>query len=199
MSVPDPSIRHEQRWSPSERVRRLAEAHNRARAGVGAERAIHYTEFYKKQAKNYRSAQLISAHCLAYHLRKRTIRIFDDELIVGTHTEHRIGAICQAERAGVAMLEDLFRFEKRKVNPLALAPTTQWKLLSSVIPYWLNRNIAMRAFPPMRRLHFAAEQLSGTWFTINEAGGIAHFLPDYESIIRLGTEGLRKKVSVRRD
>ncbi|RLB48664.1 MAG: hypothetical protein DRH23_08220, partial [Deltaproteobacteria bacterium] len=162
--------------------------------GVGAERAIHYTDFYKSEAQRYSTAAEVNARSLAYHLSRRTIRIYDNELIVGTHTEHRIGAICLIERAGVAMLEDLFRFEKRAVNPLALDSKARWTLLRSVIPYWLNRNIAMRSFPLLRGIRFSKEQLSGTWFTVNEVGGIAHFLPDYESIIQLGTEGLRERV-----
>ena len=181
-------------WVPSERIQQLAAAHVRAVPGVGAERAIHYTEFYKSEAQRYSTAAELNARSLAYHLSRRTIRIYDNELIVGTHTEHRIGAICLIERAGVAMLEDLFRFEKRAVNPLALDPKARWTLLRSVIPYWLNRNIAMRSFPLLRGIRFSKEQLSGTWFTVNEAGGIAHFLPDYESIIQLGTEGLRERV-----
>jgi len=193
MIDPLPQISHSG-WSPSERVRKLANDHNSSTPSVGAERAIHYTEFYRHKAKSFKSAQLTNAHSLAYHLRHRTIAIYDHEYIVGTHTEHRIGAICQIEKAGAAMLEDLFRFEKRDTNPLYLAPRARWKLLTSAIPYWLNRSIIMRAFPFIQRIKFAAEQLSGTWFTVNEVGGIGHFLPDYESIIQLGTEGLREKV-----
>ena len=117
---------------------------------------------------------------------------------MGTHTEHRIGAICHVEKAGVAMLEDLFRFEKRAVNPLAIDPKARWTLLRSVIPYWVNRNLIAQSFPFPHRIRFAKDLLSGTWFTVNEAGGIAHFLPDYESILELGTEGLRERVIARR-
>jgi pyruvate-formate lyase len=184
-------------WVPSERILQLAAEHNRAVPAVGAERAIHYTDFYKNEAQRYATAHQVNAHSLAYHLRHRTVRLYDNERIVGTHTEHRIGAICQIEKTGTVMLEDLFRFEKRAVNPLAIDPQVRWTLLRSVIPYWLNRNIIMRSFPWLRRLRFAKEQLSATWFTVNEAGGIAHFLPDYESIIQLGTEGLRARVMAR--
>lgn len=138
-------------WAPSERIQRLAAEHGRAVPAVGVERAIHYTDFYKSEAKRHSSAQQLNAHSLAHHLRRRTIRIYDHELIVGTHTEHRIGAICHIEKAGVAMLEDLFRFEKRAVNPLAIDPKARWTLLRSVIPYWLNRNITMQSFPLLRR------------------------------------------------
>jgi len=181
-------------WSPHPRIQRLAAAHAHAVPAVGVERAIHYTEFHKSQARCHATAQQLAAHSLADHLERRTVRIFDDELIVGTHTEHRIGAICHIEKAGVAMLEDLFRFETRPVNPLAIDSRVRWTLLRSVIPYWLNRNLLRRSFPLLRGLRVAQQLLRGTSFTINEVGGIGHFLPDYESIIALGTEGLRARV-----
>jgi formate C-acetyltransferase len=172
----------------------LRAAHDGSRAGVGAERAIHYTEFHRAEAGRYASPHLLNAHCLAYHLRHRSIRIHDDELIVGSHTEHRIGAICQIEKAGAAMLEDLFRFETRAVNPLYVDPGARWTLLRTVLPYWLRRSVPMRAFPLRRKLAYARSQLDAAHYVINEAGGIAHFLPDYGEVILLGTTGLRDKV-----
>jgi len=186
------------RWQPSLRLQKLYAEHNASRAGVGAERAIHYTEFYKRNAKRFTSAHLLNAHCLADHLKRRTIQIYEDELIVGSHTEHRIGAICHIEKAGAIMLEDLTRFEKRTVNPLYLDPSAKWKLLRSAIPYWLNRNVAMRAFSFRDKLKFFRTHHHATSFVINEAGGIAHFLPDYGELVHLGTDGLRQKIDRRR-
>ena len=188
------SIAENRKWRPSIRLQKLYADHNASRPGVGAERAIHYTEFYKRKAKNFPSAHLVNAHCLADHLQRRTIRIYEDELIVGSHTEHRIGAICHIEKAGAIMLEDLTRFEKRPVNPLYLDPKAKWKLLRSVIPYWLNRSVAMRAFSFRDKLKFFREHYSATLFVVNEAGGIAHFLPDYGELVHLGTDGLREKI-----
>lgn len=185
-------------WKPSPKIQQLFEDHSKSTPSVGAERAIHYTEFHKRDARNYTSASLRSAHCLAYHLRHRSIRIHPGELIVGSHTEHRIGAICHIERAGVAMLEDVMRFEKRPVNPLQLSAANKWKLVRSVIPYWLPRNLSMRAFPLREKIGYARAQLGAADFVINEAGGVAHFLPNYAELVELGTDGLRQKIEERR-
>jgi formate C-acetyltransferase len=178
-------------------VHKLYADHSRCRAAIGVERALHYTEYYKKLASPDATALRRSAESLAYHLDQRSIRIHDDELIVGTHTEHRIGAICHIEKAGAAMLEDLLSFETRDVNPLAIAPGVKWTLLRKVVPYWLNRNLAMRAFPLREKVRYAGDQLNAVHFVINEAAGIAHFLPNYEELIRLGTRGLRVKIEAR--
>jgi len=184
-------------WQPSPEIQKLHADHQASRLALGAERALHYTEYWKRESGKAESPYLLNAGALADHLERRTIAIHPGELIVGSHTEHRIGAICHIEKAGSAMLEDLFRFDKRDINPLHVEPAAKWALLKSAIPYWLNRNLAMRAFPLRERFKYAKEQLGAVDYTVNEAGGVAHFLPDYEELISLGTEGLRAKVEQR--
>ncbi len=181
-------------WSPSPRIQRLLDAHNKSVPGLGAERAIHYTEFYKRFGKQYASAAIRKAQALADHLKRRTINIYPGELIVGSHTEHRIGAICQIEYAGLVALEDLFRFEKRPVNPLHVDPAARKQLALTVMPYWLTRNLTATAFPAMQGIGYAYEQLNAKQFVINEAAGIAHFAPNYAELVRLGTDGIRAKI-----
>ena len=193
------NVESQNQWKPSARIQQLHADHSKSGPAVGTERAIHYTEFYKRHAGDHSSASLRNAFCLADHLNRRSIRIHPGELIVGSHTEHRIGAICHIERAGVAMLEDVMRFEKRPVNPLRINAADKWKLVRTVIPYWLNRNLSMRAFPLREKIGFARGQLGAAHFVINEAGGVAHFLPDYGELVALGTDGLRHKLEERRD
>ena len=183
------------RWTPSDHVMQLARDHNDATPSLGAERAIHYTEFYKKSTDT--PATIKKAKALRDHLTRRTIRIHAGEIIVGSHTEHRIGAICHVELAGIAMLEDIFKFEKRETNPLRVDPAVRRKLVLKVMPYWLMRSLPIRAQPILKRLSFMKELMDSTRFTINEAGGIAHFLPDYASLIETGTEGLRARLEER--
>lgn len=179
-------------WRPSPAVMTLRADHDASTPGLGAERAIHYTEFYKSSRNP--SAAIQKAKALAYHLAHRSIQIFDGEMIVGHHTEHRIGAICYAELAGVVMLEDIFRFETRPTNPLYIDPISKRKLLLSVIPYWLPRNLAAKAFPITKVVKNVREQLRADQFIIPETGGIAHFVPDYADILTHGTNGLRSRV-----
>lgn len=186
-------------WQPSPEIQALYSEHLESRPGLGAERAIHYTEYFKRKVGKGTPSCLANAGALAHHLENRSIEIHPGELIVGSHTEHRVGAICHIEKTGTVMLEDLFRFEKRSVNPLHLDPGVKWALLRSPIPYWLNRNLAARAFPLREGIRYAGDQLRAAHFVINEAAGVAHFLPDYERIIQLGTDGLRQQIEDRID
>lgn len=180
-------------WQPSVALLKLRADHQASVPALGAERAIHYTEFYK--ANRISSPALRKARALADHLARRSIRIHPGEVIVGSHTEHRIGAICFAELAGVAMLEDIFRFPSRRTDPLHIDPAARRKLLFSVIPYWLSKNLAAQAFPLLKRLAYFRDQLAGKRFIITEAGGVAHFLPNYADLIGQGTEGLRTRIA----
>lgn len=179
-------------WRPSAAVMKLRKDHDASIPAVGAERAIHYTDFYK--ATKEPSAAKMKARALADHLARRSIRIYDGEVIVGTHSEHRIGALCYAELAGTVMLEDIFRFKSRQTNPLHVEPSAKRKLLLSVVPYWLTRSLAAKAFPFVKRMKYFRDQLDGTRFIITEAGGIAHFVPNFEDVIAQGTDGLRARV-----
>lgn len=178
-------------WQPSRRILNLYRDHMAARPGLGAERALHYTEFFKKHAHKYKSAHICMAQALKFHLERRTIKIFDEEYIVGSHTEHRIGAICFIELAGNVMLEDLYKFHKRSTNPLHVEKKYRGRLFRAML-YWMFRNLAMRAFPFKEKIAYLLDQLNATYFVINEAGGIAHFLPGYEYIIQTGTIEMRR-------
>jgi pyruvate formate-lyase/glycerol dehydratase family glycyl radical enzyme len=185
---------HGSPWTPSDRTLTLLRDHHSSVPSIGVERAIHYTEFYKYEADKYTSVSMRRAKALAYHLEKRSIQIHDGEMIVGSHTEHRIGAICHVELAGNFMLEDLFKFQTRKTNPLHLDAKSRRTLMFKVFPYWLFRNLVAKSFSFLDGLKYIAQQLSATSFIINEAGGIAHFLPNYEDLLQLGTMGIRKKI-----
>ena len=54
--------------------------------------------------------------------------------------------------------------------------------------------MAFRAFYPhiFRLIGYAADQLNATYYLIHEAGGIGHFLPNYEKMLKLGVKGYLK-------
>jgi formate C-acetyltransferase len=131
------------------------------------------------------------ARALRYLLEHKAIQIYPDELIVGTMGTHRISAIMQPELASVFMSEELLWIDKRKTTPFEMSWRERLRLLFTVHPYWLVRNMALKAFFP--RIHtmarYVAEQLNATYYLINEAGGIGHFLPNYEKLLKLGLRG----------
>ncbi|MBI2898991.1 MAG: formate acetyltransferase [Planctomycetes bacterium] len=171
------------------RLERLRDAILRTRPAVCAERALLVTEYFRRPSREPMIVR--KAEALAHVLRRKRMRVYPDELLVGCFTSHRVGGSLYPELHGVAMMEDLFRFEKRKVNPLAISPADRRRLLAEVVPFWLPRALPGR----VKGLAFLADQWNPTEYLINETGGIAHFVPDYARLLALGTDGIRREAS----
>ncbi|OFW56329.1 MAG: hypothetical protein A2Y75_03780 [Candidatus Solincola sediminis] len=154
------------------------------------ERALLVTQYYRKHDDRSLPVSVRKARALRYILSNKSVHIYPDELIVGNMGSKRISAITQPELAGLFMSEDLLWIERRKTNPLRISWPDRIRFISKVLPYWLTRNMNIRAFKDRRHLlRYVREQLSPTYYLINEAGGIGHFLPNYEKMLNLGIAG----------
>lgn len=160
------------------------------------ERASLITDYYKHHADKNDSVIVHRAKALRHLLAHKSVRIHAGELIVGNMGTERISAILQPELASVFMSGELLWIDKRKTTPFQMPWSERLKLLSRIYPYWLIRNMAAKAFFPhlLKLTRYTAEQMNATYYLINEAGGIGHFLPNYEKIIKIGVEGYLKEL-----
>jgi formate C-acetyltransferase len=163
------------------------------------ERAVLITDYFKHHDHPKEPTIIRRAKALRHLLGHKSVKIFPDELIVGNMGSHRVSALIQPELASIFMSTELLWIDRRKTNPLRMAWRERIKLLLQVYPYWLLRNMPFRAFSPHYRqfLRFALEQLDATYYLINEAGGIGHFLPNYEKMLKLGVKGYLESIEGR--
>ena len=155
------------------------------------ERAYLVTDYFKHHDDVKAPMVIRRAKALRYILSHKSVRIYPDELIVGNMGSRRISALIQPELVGIFMSEELLWIDKRKTTPFQIPWADRLKLLFRVFPYWLTRNMVFRAFYPhiFRLIGYAADQLNATYYLIHEAGGIGHFLPNYEKMLKLGVKG----------
>ncbi len=160
------------------------------------ERAVLITDYFRHHDALKDPTIVRRAEALRHLLRHKSVKIFPDELIVGNMGRHRVSALIQPELAGVFMSTELLWMNRRKTNPLHISWRDRLRLLLRVYPYWLLRNMPIRAFSPHYRqfVRFALEQLDATYYLINEAGGIGHFLPNYEKMLQLGVKGYLESI-----
>jgi formate C-acetyltransferase len=158
------------------------------------ERAYLITDYFKHHADRKDSVIIQQAKALRHFFEHKTVRIHTGELIVGNMGSERISAILQPELASIFMSEDLLWIDKRKTTPFQMPWSERLKLILRIYPYWLMRNMAIKAFFPhfLKMLRYLTEQLNATYYLVNEAGGIGHFLPNYEKMIKLGIKGYLK-------
>ncbi|MEN6474752.1 MAG: pyruvate formate lyase family protein [Syntrophaceae bacterium] len=175
----------------SPRFERIKQTLLSSKVHLCPERAELITTFFKKHDNRREPMVVRRSRALGYLLEHKAIRIYPEELIVGNMGTRRISAIMQPELASVFMSEELLWIDKRATTPFEMPWRERLRLLLSVHPYWLVRNMALKAFFP--RFHtmarYVAEQLNATYYLINEAGGIGHFLPNYEKVLKLGLRG----------
>ena len=175
----------------SQRFKRIKQELHSTPVYLCPERAYLITDYFKHHDDRNEPMVIRKAKALRHLLRHKSVRIYPDELIVGNVGSQRISAIIQPELSGVFMSRELLWIDKRKTTPLQIPWRDRLKLLLRVYPYWLVRNMPFRAFYPRfpQLLRYVVEQLNATYYLINEAGGIGHFLPNYEKMLKLGVKG----------
>ena len=170
----------------SQRFKRIKQELHSTPVYLCPERAYLITDYFKHHDDRTEPMVIRKAKALRHLLRHKSVRIYPDELIVGNVGSQRISAIIQPELSRVFMSRELLWIDKRKTTPLQIPWRDRLKLLLRVYPYWLVRNMPFRAFYPRfpRLLRYVVEQLNATYYLINEAGGIGHFLPNYEKMLK---------------
>jgi len=165
------------------------------------ERALLITDYFKHHDDKKDPVIIRRAKAHQYLLKNKSAVIWPDEWIVGNMGTKRKSAVIQPELAGVFMCEELLWIDKRKTTPHPISWADRSRLLTKVIPYWAPRNMVVNAFrknlPQFAR--YIPEQLNATYYLINEAGGIGHFLPNYEKMIRIGITGYLDEIKDKDD
>ncbi|MFZ2632611.1 MAG: pyruvate formate lyase family protein [Desulfosalsimonadaceae bacterium] len=194
-SAPEPTA------NAPERFLRIRETILKEPVWLCPERAFLITDYFKHHDNPKEPMVVRKAKAFRHLLTHKSATIWPDEKIVGNMGSKRKSAIIQPELAGVFMSEELLWIDKRKTTPHRISWSDRARLLTQVIPYWATRNMVVRAFRK-NRIQFARyvqEQLNATYYLINEAGGIGHFLPNYEKIIQIGIEGYLDAIKGRDD
>ena len=182
------------------RIERIQRAIGASPVQLCPERADLITAYAREHDDPSLPLPVRKARALEYLLTRKAVRIWPDELIVGNPGTHRRSCILQPELASPYMSQEILWIDRRRTTPMQASWKDKLRLATRVLPYWLRNAMPSRMFPDLlARFRYIAHQLHPTYYLINEAGGIGHFLPDYAGMIRLGTRGYRKALQGRDD
>ncbi|NOY69117.1 MAG: formate acetyltransferase [Deltaproteobacteria bacterium] len=183
----------------SPRIEGLKNAVQTARPSICPERALIWTRYFRQRENRKKPALIHMAEALSKVLAEKSLAIYPDELIVGNFSSYRVGGALFPELHGLPVLMDLLKFRSRKTNPLYIRIKDMLGLVSIVF-FWMFRFLAIRAdFSFMGKIRFIVDQLTAHYYLINESGGISHFAPDYERLIRIGTDGFSEDALARQE
>ncbi len=157
------------------------------------ERAKLITESYKKTKGE--NPIIRFAKAMEHYLSNMTIKIWDDEFIVGNRTIKFVGTPLFPEIRIGTIEQDIDTYENRPVQALLLSNEDRTMVKEEIIPYWKNEEETVQArFQSylnsdqkniLDKLVFYAE--------VELINGIGHFFVGHENVLKFGINGLIQK------
>lgn len=157
------------------------------------ERAKLFTESYEK-TKGEPSA-IRFAKALDYFLSNMTIKIWDDEFIVGNRCTKFVGTPLYPEVRVDTIELDLDLYSTRDVQKFLISDTDKEFLKNEIIPYWkIEEDTVKSRFDSYLSPDLFDLMLMMIYIVdVNITNGVGHFFPGYENVLKVGIEGLIKK------
>ena len=164
-----------------------------AKVAICIERARLITQYLMCEGFDETRPVLRQAKVLRYTLERLTPTIFNDELIVGSTTRHRLGMLVYPEFLSLSIWPELPTIARRAVDPIVLSDEDADYLANVVFPFWKDLTVIEH----VRREGNNPESLRLTerivFFALTKANGITHLVPDFETLVREGLTSLIEK------
>jgi choline trimethylamine-lyase len=163
---------------------------------VCIERAYWWTKSYQETEAEAEITR--RAKALAKVLEHLTVKIDDDDLIVGVSTSKQRGALMFPEIQWEYIVEEADTFSTRDWDKMGVMSGEEKRILGETLPYWRGKctwdrfNATMP--PEVRRLH-GGVFMAGT----GSMSGVhyGHQTPDYARLLALGLSGMKGEVEKR--
>ncbi|MHA2182611.1 MAG: pyruvate formate lyase family protein, partial [Promethearchaeota archaeon] len=169
-----------------ERVMKIKDDLIKAPHEICIERAKLFTDSYKK-TKN-ENPIIRFAKAMDYYLTNMTLKIWQDEYIVGNRCTKYVGTPLFPEVRIDTIEQDIDSYATRPVQKLFLSDPEKRFIREKLIPYWKNEEITVQErFQSyltqdikniMEKLVFAVD--------VELSSGIGHFFPGHENLLKLG-------------
>ena len=124
-----------------ERTLRMKDKLVKAPHEICVERAKLITDFYKKSKGE--NPIIRFAKAMDYYLTNMTIKIWDDEFIVGNRCTKYVGTPMYPEARIDTIEQDIDTYDSRSVQRLFLTNEEKQFIKEKIIPYWKDEEITV--------------------------------------------------------
>ncbi len=163
------------------------------RKAIFTERAKLATEFFKKQGFSEEHMVLKQAQALKYVLENIPVTIFEDDLIVGSTTKHRIGCLMFPEFLSMNIWPDLPTISKRKFDPVDITEEEIDLLSEEIFPFWQDYTTYEWARKKGNEPLSLQLQERMVFYILAKSQMITHIIPNYPCLVNRGLENLIKE------
>jgi len=136
------------------------------------------------------------AKAMAYILENMTIKIWDDEVVVGNRTTKIVGTALFPEVRIDTIELDLDHYSTREVQNFLISEEDKKVLKEKIIPYWKNEEETVKSLfnsyldTELNELMLMLLYVVDT----NITNGVGHFFPGFSNVLANGFNGLLSKV-----
>lgn len=157
------------------------------------ERAKLITESYKQTKRQ--DPIIRFAKAMEYLLTNMTIKIWEDEFIVGNQCTKLVGTCLYPEVRVDTIKQDLNLYDSREVQRFLLSDEDRRTLREEIIPYWKNEDQTVRArFESYLNSELNELMLDLLYIVDTDiTNGNGHFFPGHENVLKEGLNGLIEK------
>jgi len=148
----------------NERIRKLREQSQNAKASISPERALLITDFYESDIAHTVSIPIKRALAFKYVMEHKAICINDGELIVGERGPAPRATPTYPE-INIHSLKDLEILKSREKIPFAVSEETEKIYEERIIPFWSGKSIREKIF----------DEVPDEWKVAYEAGMFTEF------------------------
>ncbi|MFW9895272.1 MAG: pyruvate formate lyase family protein, partial [Candidatus Thorarchaeota archaeon] len=180
----------------NERSMKMMKKLNHAQHEICIERAQLFTESYKKTKG--KDPVIRFAKAMEFYLANMTLKIWDDEYIIGNRCTKYVGTPLFPEARIDTIEQDLDMYDNRPVQTLFLSDSEREYIRNELIPYWKNEETTVQerfiSYLPqdakniMEKLVFAVD--------VEFSSGIGHFFPGHEIVLKNGLNRLIQKAEM---
>ncbi|MEE9377229.1 MAG: formate C-acetyltransferase/glycerol dehydratase family glycyl radical enzyme [Candidatus Lokiarchaeia archaeon] len=160
---------------------------------VCIERAKLITDSYKNSKGE--PPVLRFAKAIGHLLTNMSIRIWEDEFIVGNRCSKFVGTPLYPEIRVDFLEQDVDTFDKRLVQKLLISDEDKRIFKENIVPYWKTEEHTLKE-QFLKNLDPQVKNIMDTLVFLVETeltNGIGHFFPGHENILKYGLNGLIKK------
>jgi len=152
------------------------------------------TEFYKKNGFE-KPTPIHRSERLMHVLKNKKKIIYPEELIVGNFTSKRVGAQAWEEHFGVLLASIIHQINRQTPVSFQISWKDKLTFYFKILPFWFKHSLLRKVNPTIKdfilTIARASELRAG--FNNNMAA-IAHFIVNFERILKLGTSGIIKEI-----
>ncbi len=152
------------------------------------------TKYYRKNGFN-KPTHIHRTERLKYVLENKSVIVWPKELLVGNFTAKRCAGQVWEEQYGVLDISFLYRINRQTPVSFKCPRKDRYYFYFRIFPFWLFHSVFFkinaRFSDFLAMLGRSSEMIAGFQ---NNMAAIAHFIPNYDRILELGTTGLINEI-----